>query len=100
MKAPFLMKEEGAISMSLRALIQVYQEFEAARIVENTLQKADEQGINVVIPKETINFIKLVLFKEGSKRLSERSKGFIRSATCAPAGNHFTEPDSTDVKPK
>lgn len=96
MDAPFLLREEVSVTIPLRTVIEVLREFEALGNVDATLKEADARAINVVIPKETLNFVKTALFATGSKKLSEAAKGFIRSGTCGKSGKPYYEPEPSD----
>lgn len=82
MEEPFLYKESEPIKFALKDLYSVVKEIEAQGGKDELLQEASKGNHEVLIPSETINFIKKFMFHKGYHKRSEPAKLFIMSATC------------------
>jgi hypothetical protein len=84
MEEPFLYKESDPAHWTLRQVAELVQEMIKLGCANDLIAKADEAGITLAVPSETINFVKSYLFREGLHKNSELAGGVIRSAACAP----------------
>jgi hypothetical protein len=89
MDAPFLYKEKENVVWSLRQVLSFVKTLEQLNCLDDFLDAAEKKGLDVEIPKETINYAKMYLFDAGHHKSSSDAKKYISSgigATCRGRG--------------
>lgn len=86
MKEPFLYEGRDAVLWSFGQIVEVVQDATAGGYLQALVKDADQAGIVVRIPPDTINFVKKFLFQAGHHKISEKARGIVRSAACGGGG--------------
>ncbi len=92
MEKPFLYTEDAPVEWTFSRVYDLIKSLEEMGCLNDLVAEADQQKMAVVIPPQSINFVKEFLFERRLYKTSEAAREIIRSGAvrCAPTPAHCT----------
>ena len=90
MEKPFLYTDDAPVAWTFSQVIGLVKSLEEIGCLNDIVAEADREKMSVIIPPNSINFVKEFLFQRGLHKKSEAAREIIRSAVarCAPTPAH------------